>query len=166
MISSFLKTCLSSLTTAVVLSLSVSVTSVDAKPKVSVVNKTYLVDATTVQGLRKQMKQRGPKGHWAYTDWYVKWSGSCKLSVKITYTMPRHKNEGKLDPALRKRWKAMVRALKAHEEKHGAHGVQAAREIEKTRCANGDAVIKKWNKQDKVLDKRTKHGKTEGVVLQ
>ena len=136
-----------------------------AKPKVSVKNKTYTVDATSVQGLKQQMKQRGPNGYWAYTDWYVRWTGSCKLSVEITYTMPKHKNEDKMDAATRKRWKAMVSALKAHEEKHGAHGVQAAREIEQTRCANGDAVIKKWSKQDEVLDKRPRHGATEGVVL-
>lgn len=136
-----------------------------AKPKVTVKNKTYEVDATSVQGLRQQMKQRGPNGYWAYTDWYVRWSGSCTLSVEITYTMPKHKDEGKMDAATRKRCKAMVSALKAHEEKHGAHGVQAAREIEQTRCANGDAVIKKWLNEDKAFDKRTRHGATEGVVL-
>ena len=70
-----------------------------------------------------------------------------------------------MDPALRKRWNAMLAALKRHEENHGKNGILAAQEIEKTKCANGDAVIKKWNKADTAYDKRTKHGKTEGVVL-
>lgn len=136
-----------------------------AKPRVQVVQKTYVVDATTSWGLRDQMQARGPRGFWAYTDWYVKWSGNCKVSVKITYRMPKHKNEAALDPTLRKEWRAMVSALKAHEEKHGAHGIQAAQEIEKTRCANGNAIIQKWANQDRVLDKRTGHGRHEGVQL-
>ena len=136
-----------------------------AKPKVSTKTKTYIVDATTLAGLRKQLNQKGPHGHWAYTEWYVRWTGSCKLSVEITYTLPKHKNPGKLDPDVRKRWKAMVRALTKHEHNHGDHGIRAAREIEKAKCANGDAIIKKWNGQDKAYDLRTNHGKTEGVVL-
>ncbi|NBR90556.1 MAG: DUF922 domain-containing protein [Rhodobacteraceae bacterium] len=138
---------------------------VEAKPKVSVSEKYYTVDATTVDGLLKQMGQRGPNGYWAYTDWRIKWTGSCALSATVTYTLPKHKNEAKLDPALQKKWKAMTTALKKHEEKHGANGVQAATEIEQTKCANGDAVIKKYNKKDIDLDARTDHGKKEGVVL-
>ncbi|MEO1139867.1 MAG: DUF922 domain-containing protein [Pseudomonadota bacterium] len=138
---------------------------VDAKPRVKVSEKQYSIDATTLEGIRKQMKQRGPKGHWAYTDWYVRWTGSCELSVEITYTMPRHKNESRLDPALRKKWKSMVAALKAHEKNHGKHGINAAREIEKNGCADGDAIIRKWANQDKVYDKKTRHGATEGVVF-
>ena len=140
-------------------------TMAEAKPKISIVEKTYAVDATTASALVKQMGQRGPNGYWAYTDWYVNWTGNCDLSVKITYTMPKHKNEAKLDPAVRENWKTFLVALRQHEEKHGAHGIQAAQEIEKTKCANGNAVIDKWSKQDKVLDKRTDHGKKEGVVL-
>lgn len=147
------------------LGLSAGTTMAEAKPKVTVVNKTYTVNATSAQDLIREMDARGPNGFWAYTDWYVKWTGSCDLSVSITYTMPKHKNEAKLDPELRKNWQSFVTALRKHEELHGAHGVQAAQEIEKTKCANGDAVIKKWAKQDKVLDKRTDHGKKDGVVL-
>ncbi|WP_263387347.1 DUF922 domain-containing Zn-dependent protease [Ruegeria marisflavi] len=140
-------------------------TMVEAKPKISVVEKTYTVDATTARAMVQQMGQRGPNGYWAYTDWYVNWTGSCDLSVKITYTMPKHKNEAKLDPAVRENWKTFLAVLRKHEEKHGAHGIQAAQEIEQTKCADGQAVIKKWSNQDKVLDKRTDHGKKEGVVL-
>lgn len=151
---------------AALLALSLGASPVTAKPTVSVIEKTYNVDAMTTKELRQQMKERGPKGFWAYTEWYVAWTGDCKLSAKIIYTMPKHTKESKMDPDTRKRWKAMVAALRAHEEKHGAHGIQAAQEIEKTNCANGNAVIAKWNKQDVALDKRTGHGKTEGVVLE
>jgi predicted secreted Zn-dependent protease len=148
-----------------VLCLSVGATAADAKPKIKVVNKTYSVNATTAQDLIQQMDARGPKGFWAYTDWYVKWTGGCDLSVSITYTMPKHKNEAKLDPELRKSWQSFVTALRKHEELHGAHGIQAAQEIEKSKCADGDSVIRKWSEQDKVLDQRTDHGKKDGVVL-
>ncbi|WP_234172242.1 DUF922 domain-containing protein [Ruegeria pomeroyi] len=148
-----------------VLGLSFGAVMAEAKPKVTVVNKTYAVSAVTAQDLIREMDARGPNGFWADTDWYVKWTGSCDLSVSITYTMPKHKNEAKLDPELRKSWKSFVTALKKHEELHGAHGVQAAQEIEQTKCADGDAVIRKWSNQDKVLDKRTDHGKKDGVVL-
>jgi predicted secreted Zn-dependent protease len=150
---------------AAVLTLPATAVTVDAKPKVAVTTKTFTVDATTVDGLLKQLKQKGPKGYWAYTDWYVKWTGSCQTSVDITYTLPKHKNADKLDPVVRKKWLAMVDALTKHEHKHGQNAINAAQEIEKTKCANGNAVIQKWNKADIDLDKRTDHGKKEGVVL-
>ena len=137
----------------------------EARPKVQVVEKTYTVNATTAAGLRQQMKLRGPGGYWAYTDWYVRWTGGCRVSVKINFTMPRHTNEAALDPALLRQWRAMVAALKAHEQLHADHGIKAAQEIERRRCAGGDAIIKKWADQDKVLDKRTNHGIRDGVVL-
>ena len=76
---------------------------VEAKPKVTVSEKYYTVDTTTVDGLLKQMGQRGPKSYWAYTDWRIKWTGGCALSVSVTYMLPKHKNEVKLDPALQKK---------------------------------------------------------------
>ncbi|MBZ0130356.1 MAG: DUF922 domain-containing Zn-dependent protease [Rhodobacteraceae bacterium] len=148
------------------LAFSVGASAVFAKPKVQVIDKTFTVDATTVPGLIKQLEQKGPKGFWAYTDWYVSWTGSCATSVKITYTLPRHKNVNALDAAVRKKWLAMIKALEAHEHKHGQNAINAAEEIEKTKCANGNDVLKKWNKADVDLDKRTRHGKTEGVVLE
>ena len=148
-----------------IMTLPVMAESVDAKPKVTVSNKTFTVDATTIDGLLTQLHQKGPKGYWAYTDWYVKWTGSCETSVAITYTLPKHKNVDKLDPTVRKKWLGMIDALTKHEQKHGQNAINAAQEIEKTKCANGNAVIKKWNKADIDLDKRTDHGKKEGVVL-
>lgn len=137
----------------------------EAKPKVTVVERVYTVDATTAQGLREQMKQRGPDGFWAYTDWYVRWTGSCKTTVDIRYILPQHANEAALDPVLRQKWRAMLSALRAHEARHGEHGVKAAQEIEQARCRRGDAIIRKWNDQDSLLDSRTDHGLRDGVVL-
>ena len=55
---------------------------VEAKPKVKVSEKYYTVDATTVDGLLKQMGQRGPKSYWAYTDWRIKWTGAVRCRFR------------------------------------------------------------------------------------
>ncbi|KZY32212.1 hypothetical protein A3731_22505 [Roseovarius sp. HI0049] len=136
-----------------------------AKPAVKEKWGAYRVDATDANGILSQMKQRGPNGYWAYTSWYVRWTGNCQVSVEINYTMPQHVNENALPANLRNRWKSMVRALAAHERKHGQHGINAANEIAAGNCRNGDAIIKKWSNADKALDKRTTHGKSEGVVF-
>lgn len=136
-----------------------------AKPSVKEKWAGYRVDATTANQILAQMNQRGPNGYWAYTSWYVRWTGNCQVSVEINYTMPKHVNEAALPANLRARWEAMVNALVAHERKHGQHGINAANEIAAAGCKNGDAIIRKWANADKVLDQRTTHGKTEGVVF-
>ncbi len=136
-----------------------------AKPSVKEKWAGYRVDGTTANQILAQMKQRGPNGYWAYTNWYVRWTGSCKVSVEISYTVPKHVNEAALPANLRARWQAMYNALVAHERKHGQHGINAANEIAAAGCKNGDAIIKKWANADKTLDQRTTHGKTEGVVF-
>lgn len=137
-----------------------------AKPKVTQMVRHYTVSATTIAGLKQEMRQRGPNGFWAFTEWYVRWTGSCRLSVEVTYTMPKHANPGAMPAAVRQKWDAMLRALTAHEENHGRHGIMAAQEIEADGCRNGDAIIRKYNARDKNYDKKTRHGMTEGVVLQ
>ncbi|MCB1366540.1 MAG: DUF922 domain-containing protein [Rhodobacteraceae bacterium] len=156
---------LARLAIAASLAVSFCATAAHAKPKVRVITETFTVDATTLPGLLMQLQQKGPKGFWAYTDWYVSWTGSCETSARITYTLPRHKNIYALNLVLRRKWLAMIKALEAHEHKHGQNAINAAEEIEKTNCADGYAVIKKWNKADVDLDKRTRHGKLEGVGL-
>ncbi|WP_417728553.1 DUF922 domain-containing protein [Roseovarius sp.] len=136
-----------------------------AKPKVTETIKTYAVSATSLKGLLSEMDKKGPKGHWGYTDWYVKWTGDCKLSVTVDITVPKHKNPAKMPADLRQKFDAMVAALTAHERQHGRHGIEAAEEIERAGCAGGDGIIKKYNAKDIKFDKTTDHGRTEGVVL-
>ena len=136
-----------------------------AKPTVKIKQTTYRIHGTTAKQILAQMKQHGPNGYWAYTDWYVRWTGSCRVSVEIDYKVPKHTNEAALPANLRARWKAMVAALVKHEHEHGQHGINAANEIAAAGCLNGDAIIKKWANEDTRLDKRTRHGKKEGVVF-
>ncbi|MEQ9260200.1 MAG: DUF922 domain-containing protein [Roseovarius sp.] len=136
-----------------------------ANPSVKEKWASYNVNGRTSAELLSQMKQRGPNGFWAYTNWYVRWSANCKVDVEISYTMPKHTNPGSMPADVKARWDRMNAALAAHERKHGQHGINAARELVATSCKNGNAVIAKWAEQDKVLDKRTRHGETEGVVF-
>jgi predicted secreted Zn-dependent protease len=112
-----------------------------ANPTVKTNWGSYTVNGTTAEALLSQMRRKGPNGFWAYTRWYVRWTGSCRVSLEINYTMPRHTNRGGMPANLRQQWDRMIAALKAHEEQHGAHGINAARELVQKRCKNGDAVL-------------------------
>lgn len=127
--------------------------------------QTYPVEGTTAGEILRQMQERGPNGFWAYTSWYVRWSADCEVRLQIDYTMPRHTAPHTLDEPLRNDWEAMLKALGQHEEKHGAHGVGAARELFETSCRDGDDIIARWAEQDRILDRETQHGRTEGVVF-
>ena len=136
-----------------------------AEPKVTVIEKTYGVNANTAQGLVLQMSTRGPVGYWAFTRTNVAWRGYCEVSVRIRYTMPVHTNPDRMSPELRAHWDRMITAMRRHEEMHGQHAINAAREIEQAGCKNGMAILGKWRRADRDLDARTRHGRTQGVHL-
>lgn len=136
-----------------------------AEPSVKVIERPYKVDATTTQGLIFQMSTRGPVGFWAFTRTNVAWRGQCDVRVKIRYSMPVHTRPERMPPDVRAEWERMLKALRRHEEKHGAHAINAGREIEQAGCIGGLAILRKWRGQDKALDARTDHGRKEGVFL-
>ncbi|WP_157046562.1 DUF922 domain-containing protein [Roseovarius sp. BRH_c41] len=140
-------------------------TPAQAKPKVTETIKTYAVSATSLQGLIQEMDQKGPKTYWAFTEWYVRWTGDCKLSVTVDITLPKHKNPEKMPADLRQKFDTMLAALTAHERQHGRHGIEAAQEIERAACVGGDAILKKYNAIDVTFDKKTDHGRKQGVAL-
>lgn len=138
---------------------------VNGKPRVREIVKYYNIQGVSAAQLKAQMKRKGPKGFWAYTQWWVNWSGSCQLSVKLTYTFPKWVNNSKAPKSLRASWKRMIKKLWIHERGHGQNGINAAREIEKARCSNPMKIIRKYNSQDKKFDLRTRHGRAQGVKL-
>lgn len=137
-----------------------------AEVKATVTTKYYDIKGKSASQLKAQMKRHGPQGFWAYNNWYVRWTGDCKVSLEVDYTFPRWTNRGSAPAGLRDRWDRMIRNLIIHEQGHEQHGRNAAREIDETRCA-GDPmeIIDKWANQDKVYDRKTHHGETQGVVL-
>jgi predicted secreted Zn-dependent protease len=137
-----------------------------AEPNVKVTERSYIVDATTTQGLIFQMSTRGPLGFWAFTRTNVAWRGQCEVTVKIRHTLPVHSRPDQMPPDVRSDWERMTTALRRHEEKHGQHAINAGREIEQAGCVGGIATLRKWRGPDRALDARTNHGRTEGVFLQ
>ena len=151
---------------AAALLLSSSASSALAKPRVSANTNYYSIAGTTAAQLKAQMRSKGPNGKWAWTKWYVRWTGSCKTSVTITYTYPRWANRNQAPASLQKSWDRMMANLRTHEKGHTQHGINAAAEIERTRCkGNPMSIIKKWAQRDKTYDSRTRSGATQGGVL-
>ncbi|SFE14184.1 Predicted secreted Zn-dependent protease [Sulfitobacter brevis] len=153
-----------SITTAAALVLAFAGTSI-AEPKVSQQTKVYEVTATSVNGLIEQMNKRGPRGYWAFTEWHVRWSRSCKLEVDVAYILPQHANPSAMPAQVRRKFDAMLTALTQHEAQHGLHSIQAAREIEADKCQNGDAIIRRYNAADIAFDAQTNHGVKDGATL-
>ncbi len=128
--------------------------------------KYYNIKGKTTQQLKAQMRNNGPNGYWAYVNWYVNWkTKNCRVSLRIVYTYPRWANINQAPKSTQHKWRRMISALKKHEKTHARHGVEAAREINKSNCKNPQATIKKWAEQDKIYDQRTKHGLIQGVML-
>jgi predicted secreted Zn-dependent protease len=127
--------------------------------------KYYNVTGTTAKELKKDMKQNGPNGYWAYARWYINWSGNCQVDVTINYTMPRWQNRTNTPKKLQDSWDKMIANLKAHEEVHGSHGIKAANAIVASKCQSAHDIITKWANEDKNFDARTGHGRKQGVIL-
>ncbi len=136
-----------------------------ANPTIKTNWKYYNISGSTSKELIAAMRQKGPNGFWAFARWSIRWTGKCQVSLKINYTLPRWKNKNSGPKQLQANWNKMVAALKKHEQLHGLNGINAAKEIVKTKCKNGDQTISKWANQDKVLDRKTDNGQNQGVVL-
>ncbi len=126
----------------------------------------YDINGSTAKELKAAMAESGPQGYWAYTTWYVHWSGDCQISVKIDYTMPHWANRADGNLQLQAEWDRMIAHLWEHEQGHGQHGIEAASEIEASHCASDPHTITdKWANEDKAYDAQTNHGVTQGVQL-
>ena len=136
-----------------------------AAPQITETTKTYNVSETTARGLRSEMRNKGPKGFWGYTRWDIRWTRGCRVSARIVYTLPQHSNPDALPDRTRRAFDRMVANLEAHERLHGRNGINAAHEISRANCKGGAAIIRKYNRADKELDRRTNHGARDGVTL-
>lgn len=141
---------------------------------------------------RSPVKKNGKtfKGH---THWNVKWNfkwkrknGICYItkvntSLTITYTMPRIAKDYDVAQPVRQSFSNYYNSLLNHEKGHMKSGLYAARDIEKAllnlgsfkRCdkldetanATANKIVKKYNRRDTEYDRKTNHGKTEGVDI-
>jgi predicted secreted Zn-dependent protease len=134
-------------------------------PEVSETIRYYDVSSLTAVGLRNQMRRRGPRGYWAYAQWWVSWTAECQITLTQTIDMPRHTRPDSLPADLRVSWDRMITALLAHERVHTGHGASAAAEIAAAQCEGAYEIIDRWAAEDQAFDRRTDHGRLEGVVL-
>ena len=119
-----------------------------ANPSINERETTYPIYGSTVQELRQQMDQHGPRDQMtqynASTTWYVKWnykldetSTSCRMAktdiqVDILYYFPEWKNYPAAQPVLRNKWDLTMQQLRAHEREHGNNGKRAGVAIKNT----------------------------------
>lgn len=136
-----------------------------AAPKMTEQLIHYPVSGSNLGELRREMGQNGPNGFWGYTRWWVQWSQRCEVTLSITITMPRLEQPERLSQRDLGIWQRMEAALLAHERQHAGHGIAAAREIHEAGCRNARGIINKWARQDRILDRTTRNGRTQGVRL-
>ncbi len=125
----------------------------------------YLASGNLLEAIAKNMSARGPNGRWAQTKWTIDWTKDCDVSVKSIVTLPKVMGTGALSEIDKLKLKNMLVALKAHEMRHVLIGVYAAEEIRRRNCKRTKEISDYWRKKNRELDLRTKHGKSEGVVL-
>ncbi len=139
--------------------------SVGAAPKTVETVTYYTVSGDTLDALRQDLKDKGPDSFWGFTRWWIKWSSACEVDLEITITMPQLDLSAPLSDREPRVWRAMIEALYRHEQLHAEHGRQAAAEIFETKCKAPKEVIDKWAVRDRILDRDTQHGLTQGVTL-
>jgi predicted secreted Zn-dependent protease len=141
---------------------------------------------------RSPVKKNGKtfKGH---THWHVKWNfkwkknnGIChitkvKTSLSVTYIMPQIAQGHEVAQPIRQSFENYYKSLLNHEKGHMKSGLYAAKDIEKALISLGsfescdvldetanrtaNLIVKKYNNRDKEYDRKTNHGKTEGVDI-
>jgi len=128
-----------------------------------------------------------------YTKWYVEWhirwyekQGSCqitqvKTALNVTYTLPKIPKDYKTTGETRTVFNNFYAALFKHEQNHRDSGLYAARDVEKAllnlgsflncqkleSAANqkGHQILQQYVQRDIDYDKRTDHGRLEGVMV-
>lgn len=141
---------------------------------------------------RSPIKKNGRtfKGHTHWkVNWHFKWqrrNGICRITkvnttLSVTYTMPRIAEGYRVTQPVRRSFNSYFASLLKHEKNHMKSGLYAARDIEyallnlgafasceqldATANATGKRIIQQYNKRDREYDKKTDHGRTEGVNI-
>jgi len=127
------------------------------------------------------------------TRWDIQWKFSpqqqgttCSMkgvamAIGIAQTMPRWRGENKGAAGLKALWSKFLDALQRHEDGHKEHGLKAGREIEAavlavkpaSNCEDlesaantaAQAIVSKYQALDEEYDRKTDHGRNQGVNL-
>ncbi|MEM8578898.1 MAG: DUF922 domain-containing protein [Pseudomonadota bacterium] len=143
--------------------------------------KTYTVKGTDAPAVVKALNKSGEWGKYRpHFDFSA--SGKTKTAIdtvkvfaKPVITLPKWANYRKITKG-QNSWDTMFKALKKHEENHHAIFDAAAKGFKAALERGGDLEPKQFSqawasfeaeveKAQKAYDRRTKHGQTEGVIL-
>jgi predicted secreted Zn-dependent protease len=131
------------------------VTVAGAEPRITIAERLYNIEGSSVAELREAMAEHGPyskaKDHHvparteATTDFRftARWSrGACevadiRVTADITYIYPNWLNVGQADEALADKWVEYFGRLLVHEHGHGQMVVAAAHEVEAALASMG-----------------------------
>jgi predicted secreted Zn-dependent protease len=143
------------------------------------------------QGLRQRGPLTAGERFFARTEWTINaeyvWAErdtGCTVEdpvvrVAITITMPRWRAPRGAPPELQGAWNRFERALEGHEQNHARLATEAAEavrwELATLRfphCTNAEtrarqrvaAIIETYNERNRLYDRQTQHGVTEGAV--
>jgi predicted secreted Zn-dependent protease len=148
----------------------------------------YDIDATEPEAIRAQIAERGPrfKGEQfaALTTWHYRWrwdaapGGGCgtanaKVTLETKVLLPRLVHLDSVDPQVAQAWRSYFDALARHEAGHvrlaadGRTLVADAVRLSACREANsaGESAVDVVGKGQAEYDRRTLHGRREGVVF-
>jgi len=164
-----------------------------ASPRINI--KYYDIEGSTPEELRRSLDAQGPldrKGirRYAYTRWRIWWNwprrgtgpdfSRCKADYQAEVFLPRWKRAKRAEPKLQASWNEFLNAMVHHEMEHVdsarlnyqsvAKRVQDAFAVHPDLSeAEAEAIAQEELTRirliDWTLDRRTKHGKTEGVEL-
>ncbi|MDJ0629245.1 MAG: DUF922 domain-containing protein [Rhodobacter sp.] len=132
-----------------------------------VTTRTYDVSGPDLATVERQMNRQGPFGHWAYARTSWDWDDACNVTFKARITLPKLVNRHRLDAAELAEWDRMIAVLTEHEMNHVRIGQGWATAIKRAGCdpAAIKRINREWRGKDGAYDRRTGHGRTEGVYL-
>jgi predicted secreted Zn-dependent protease len=165
------------------------------EPRIDESVTTYEIHGTTARELTQQMVTLGPpagdgRRFAANTRWTVRWTypyarsargcttGPVRTHVTVKIVLPHWVP---VRPPLEAEWLRFSRALRSHEDGHRDIGVDAAREIaaalarlepqsscdalEKVADSLGERLLQEARNRDKLYDRETNHGQTQGARM-
>ncbi|MDB5659235.1 MAG: hypothetical protein JWS10_1850 [Cypionkella sp.] len=127
---------------------------------------TYQVTGSSLAEVQAQMESGGPKGYWAFTNWYANWNGACETSVTAEITMPELADDADLTEVQAEEFDRMATALLDHELGHVRIGLNFAEAVADAGCpANTKRIHASFTQAGIDYDDETEHGYQQGVYL-
>jgi predicted secreted Zn-dependent protease len=142
-------------------------------------NKTYTIEATTLQEVADQISQREEAGETTWNPQFTLAFGengnatNVTVNVPISVTLPNWPGAAKLSRAAKAEWDRAFRVLKAHEERHVQLARNKLKDVAKSLVGKSqseaetifaDAVAELQTSSDE-YDANSDHGRNEGTNI-